>query len=164
MKEVKKISVIENDVKSVIYVIPPFRENIFESTEHLLNFSFLRSWSIWKYFNNLWFSFKTISFQLFPERITLKLYWCDNLNINNKAMIKLVYFFLISSILLLYHILRFNLSFLQWSKSYRDWIWLFFYFVCIHAGLFFIILRERLKLRICIIKKQKFGIKNLCKN
>lgn len=136
MKEVKKISVIENDIKSITYIVSPLGENILESTEHLLNFSFLRSWSILKCFNNLWFSFKTISFQLFPERVTLKLYWCDNLNINNKAMIKLVYFFLISSTLLLYQILRFNLSFLQWGKSYRDWIWLFFYFVCIHAGIF----------------------------
>jgi len=32
------------------------------------------------------------------------------------------------------------------------------------CGSLFIILRERLKLRICIIKKLKFGIKNLCKN
>ena len=43
MKEVKKIPVIENDIKSTTYIIPPLRENVFKRTEHLLNFSFLIS-------------------------------------------------------------------------------------------------------------------------
>lgn len=43
MKEIKKISVIENDIKSAKDIIPPLRENVFKCTEHLLNFSFLIS-------------------------------------------------------------------------------------------------------------------------
>lgn len=43
MKEVEKIPVIENDIKSTKDIIPPLRENVFKCTEHLLKFPFLIS-------------------------------------------------------------------------------------------------------------------------
>lgn len=150
MKKVKNISVIENNIKFIVYFCSPFGKYVFESTEHLLNFSFFRNWGIWEVIILYWFSLKTICFELFSKRITLKLHWCNNFNVDNQTMVECVNSFFNDSILFFNQILIFDLSLLKWGKSYWDRIRLLVNFVCIHAVLF-IILRERQKLRISLI-------------